>query len=105
MSEYPVRLDRFDNGWYRSGRSSVMCAVWFFFGLPVLRSAWMPFSSVRCWLLRAFGARIGEGVVIKPGVRVKYPRRLAIGAHAWVSEDAWIYNLEQVALALLRAFC
>ena len=74
------------------------CAVWFFFGLPVLRSAWIPFSSVRCWLLGAFGARIGDGVVIKPGVRVKYPWRLEIGAHAWVGEDAWIDNLEQVTI-------
>ena len=98
MPEYRVRLDRFDNGWYRPGRSSLVCALWFFFGLPVLRSAWMPFSSVRCWLLRAFGARVGGGVVIKPGVRVKYPWRLEIGEHAWVGEDAWIDNLEQVTI-------
>ena len=82
-----VRLDRFDNGWYQPGRSMAISAAWFWFGLPLVRSSWIPFSSVRVWLLRAFGATIGSGVVVKPGVRVKYPCvRLAIGVHAWVGE-------------------
>jgi putative colanic acid biosynthesis acetyltransferase WcaF len=98
MRQYPVRLDRFNNGWYRPGRSLFTCAAWFFFGLPLLRSSWVPFSSVRCWLLRVFGARVGNGVVIKPGVRVKYPWRLEIGEHAWVGEEVWIDNLEQVTI-------
>ena len=93
-----VRLDRFDNGWYKPGRSMAISAAWFWFGLPLVRSSWIPFSAVRIWLLRAFGAAIGAGVVVKPGVRVKYPWRLAIGEHAWVGEDAWIDNLEQVTI-------
>lgn len=96
--DYPVRLDRFDNGWYRPGRPAVLTVLWFFFGLPLLRSAWMPFSALRCELLRLFGAQVGEGVVIKPGVRVKYPWRLEIGANTWLGEDAWIDNLEQVTI-------
>lgn len=96
MGEYPVRLDRFNNDWYRPGRPAWVCAAWFFLGLPLLRAGWMPLSGVRRRLLRLFGARIGArigaGVVIKPGVRVKYPWRLEVG------EDAWIDNLEQVTI-------
>ena len=98
MAESPVALDRFDNGWYRPGRSGLVCALWFFCGLPLLRASWMPLSGVRCALLRLFGARIGPGVVIKPGVRVKYPWRLAVGDHAWIGEDAWIDNLDHVSI-------
>jgi len=98
MSEYRVRLDRYDNRWYRPGRSGLVCAAWFFLGLPILRSTWIPFSAVRVWLLRILGANIGDGVVIKPGVRVKYPWRLKVGDHAWIGEDAWIDNLEQVTI-------
>jgi len=58
----------------------------------------MPLSGVRCSLLRFFGARIGQGVVIKPGVRVKYPWRLEVGDHAWIGEDAWIDNIERVKI-------
>ncbi len=64
----------------------------------LLVSSWLPGSAPRVWALRAFGARIGRGVVVKPGVRVKFPWRLAVGDHCWIGEDAWIDNLAPVTL-------
>ena len=37
-------------------------------------------------------------MVIKPGVRVKYPWLLRIGNHCWLGEDCWIDNLVDVSL-------
>jgi putative colanic acid biosynthesis acetyltransferase WcaF len=91
-------LKRYDNSWYDPGRSRLVQAVWFFLGLPVLRSPLLPFSGLRGRLLRLFGASIGVGVVIKPGVRVKYPWLLEVGDHTWVGEDAWIDNLAPVRI-------
>jgi putative colanic acid biosynthesis acetyltransferase WcaF len=91
-----VELDRFDNSWYHPGRSKFIQVLWFFFGLPILRSPLLPSSAVRCRLLRLFGAQVGKGVVIKPGVRVKYPWLLSIGANSWIGEDCWIDNLAPV---------
>ncbi len=96
MSE--VQLRHFNNSWYQPGRSRYWQAAWFFVGLPLLRSPLMPFSAVRVWLLRLFGAAIGEGVVVKPGARVKYPWRLRVGDHSWLGEDCWIDNLAAVTL-------
>jgi putative colanic acid biosynthesis acetyltransferase WcaF len=48
--------------------------------------------------LRLFGARIGEGVLIKPGVHVKQPWRLEIRDHSWIGERAWIDNLDDVRI-------
>ena len=75
-----------------------MQACWFFLGLPLLRSSVNPFSSLRLGLLRLFGATIGTGVVIKPGVRVKYPWRLTVGDHTWLGEDCWIDNLADISI-------
>jgi putative colanic acid biosynthesis acetyltransferase WcaF len=93
-----VQLKHFDNSWYRPGRSRLVQAAWFFAGLPVLRCPLLPSSGLRVRLLRWFGARIGSGVVIKPGVRIKYPWMLSIGNHCWLGEDSWIDNLAQVTL-------
>jgi putative colanic acid biosynthesis acetyltransferase WcaF len=94
-----IRLATFRNDWYRPGRSFAWQTAWFFLGLPLLRSSLIPSSSFRVRLLRAFGARIGSGVVIKPGVRVKYPWRLSVGDDCWIGEDCWIDNLDNVTIA------
>ena len=91
-----VHLSAFRNEWYRPGRSPLVRMAWFFCGLPVLRLAILPSSSIRRCLLRLFGARVGTGVVIKPGVRVKYPWLLEVGNHCWLGEDCWIDNLAPV---------
>lgn len=93
-----IDLGRFDNSWYSPGRSKFMQALWFFLGLPVLRSRLLPSSSIRCLLLRLFGANIAHGVVIKPGVRVKYPWLLSVGLNSWIGEDCWIDNLAPVSI-------
>jgi putative colanic acid biosynthesis acetyltransferase WcaF len=58
----------------------------------------MPFSSPRVKLLRVFGARIGHGVIVRPGVRVKNPWALAVGDYSMIGEEAWIDNLVPVTI-------
>lgn len=93
-----VDLSKFDNSWYSPGRPTWVQGLWFFLGLPLLRSSCIPSSGLRRCLLRLFGARIGKGVIIKPGVRVKYPWLLQVGDHTWIGEDVWIDNLAPVQL-------
>ncbi len=92
-----VRLDRFHNQKFERGRPAWVEGVWLTVQ-ALLVASWLPGSWHRRVLLRAFGARIGRGVVIKPGVRVKFPWRLVIGDHAWIGEDVWIDNLDQIAI-------
>ena len=91
-----VELKTYDNSWYHPGGSFFKRALWMLLGQPLFASHWMPSSGVRVHLLRAFGARVGMGVVIKPAVKVKYPWHLEIGDHCWIGEECWIDNLTTV---------
>lgn len=91
-------LSSYDNSWYSPGRSFFISALWFFLGLPLLRSRLQPLSFVRCFLLRLFGASVADDVVIKPGVRVKYPWHLSIASNSWIGEEVWIDNLTSVTI-------
>jgi len=72
-------------------------AVWVLV-VGVFFESWIPGSKWRVSLLRRFGARIGEGVVIKPKVRVKFPWRLIVGDFSWIGEGVWIDNLATVSI-------
>lgn len=55
-------------------------------------------SSFKSRLLRLFGAKVGNGVVIKPDVNIKYPWFLEIGDDCWIGEGVWIDNLAEVSI-------
>lgn len=98
VAKQPMRLDHYDNSWFTPGRSLLVQMAWYFLGAPVVRSQWMPSSFVRVALLRLFGSQVGEGSVLKPGLRVKFPWRLRVGANTWIGEDVWIDNLTHVEI-------
>ncbi|NIN12739.1 MAG: colanic acid biosynthesis acetyltransferase WcaF, partial [Gemmatimonadales bacterium] len=87
----------FDSSSFDRGRPAWVEALWWVAQRLFFRS-WVPGSTHRAWLLRRFGARIGRGVVLKPGVRVKFPWRLKIADHVWIGEDVWIDNLATVTI-------
>lgn len=60
-------------------------------------NALLPYST-KCSILRLFGASIGDGVVVKPHVHIKYPWKLSVGDHSWIGEYVWIDNLEMVKI-------
>lgn len=52
----------------------------------------------RRFLLRAFGAKIGKGVIIRPSVQVTYPWKLCIGDYSWIGDDVVLYTLGSVSI-------
>lgn len=55
-------------------------------------------SGVRVWALRKFGARIGQGVVTRPGLKVRFPWKLTVGDRCWIGEDVWLHNQDQLVV-------
>ena len=92
-----TELSSFDNSWYNPGPRWKR-ALWYPVNALFFGSRMNPFSGLKLFLLRLFGARLGKGVVIKPGVNIKYPWKLSLGDHCWIGEGVWIDNLAQVTL-------
>lgn len=90
-----VDLSKFDRGEYRSG-PKLKVLIWYFVNYYVFDSSFPWPYNFKKKLLRLFGARVGDGLVIKPKVRIKNPWRLTIGDNCWIGESVWIDNLENV---------
>ncbi|RYF85867.1 MAG: colanic acid biosynthesis acetyltransferase WcaF, partial [Chitinophagaceae bacterium] len=91
-------LSTYNNDWYQPG-SAAKRACWYMVSLLFFKPSFLPFYGFKVFLLRLFGARVGKGVVIKPGVQVKYPWLLRVGNHCWLGEKVWIDNLAQVTIS------
>lgn len=100
-----IRLDLFDTSGFDRGRPRWVEALWVltkcaFFLTPL---PWP--NAMKRVLLRAFGASIGKGVIIRPGVNVHFPWRLKVGDHCWIGESTQLLNIlaitieDQVALS------
>lgn len=91
------RLDNFENLDFDRGRSSIVESLWVLVQALIF-SSFIPGSSFRRLLLRCFGASVGNKVIIKPGVRIKFPWKLSVGDHSWIGESVWIDNLAPVSI-------
>jgi putative colanic acid biosynthesis acetyltransferase WcaF len=99
MSE-KLALDQYNNDWFKKqiGASAFKQICWYFCNVIFFINPLNPGSSIKVALLRLFGAKIGKGVLIKPGVNIKYPWKLEIGDHSWIGEKVWIDNLASVEI-------
>jgi putative colanic acid biosynthesis acetyltransferase WcaF len=94
-----VRNDLFDarQGLDR-GRPRLVEAAWYLSKCVFFLSALPWPSSLKCALLRLFGANIGRHVYIKPRVNIHFPWKLQIGDHAWVGEEVFFLNFEPIEI-------
>ena len=83
----------FDRGASRLKEVLWLAVKWGFFQTSV---PWP--SDVRCALLRAFGASVGNGVVIRGNVNISFPWRVSIGDDVWLGEEVMILSLAQVTI-------
>lgn len=82
---------------YDKGRGFVHQALWVAFSALVFTKVWCP-NRIRCAALRAFGAKIGTGVLIKHDVRIQWPWKLAIADNTWIGVGCDLYNVEMLTI-------
>ena len=94
-----VRQDQFNatKGLDR-GASKLKELLWYFCKMLFFLSAFPYPSGFKCFLLKLFGAKVGDGVVIKPRVNIHFPWKLLIGNHAWIGEEVFILNFEEISI-------
>jgi|TARA_B110000902_G_scaffold23586_1_gene26139 putative colanic acid biosynthesis acetyltransferase WcaF len=90
-------FSKFNNSNFKPG-NILLRIIWQIFNVVFLKSNWLPFSFVKVFILKIFGAKIGKYVVIKPSVNIKYPWKLSLADHVWIGENVWIDNLDHVKI-------
>lgn len=93
-----TELKSYNNSSYQPGGSAAKRILWHYLNGLFFKTSLFPIYGLKITLLRAFGARVGKGVTIKPNVNIKYPWNLVIGDHTWIGEEVWIDSLVMVSI-------
>jgi putative colanic acid biosynthesis acetyltransferase WcaF len=90
-------LGGFTGAGYDKGRGQVVQIGWLVVSGLIVMRWWCP-NWIRIAILRAFGATIGHGCLIRHRVRIHWPWKLSVGSDSWIGEGVWILNLEPVVI-------
>jgi putative colanic acid biosynthesis acetyltransferase WcaF len=97
-----MSLKQVSNASYKTtiviGASTFKQAAWYMTNIFFFKNPLNVFSSLKVSLLKLFGAKLGQGTVIKPSVNIKYPWKLKMGDHCWIGEEVWIDNLSDISI-------
>jgi putative colanic acid biosynthesis acetyltransferase WcaF len=93
-----MRLDLYDNSDFDRGASRLKEGLWLLTKCLFFLNPFPWPSSLRTFLLRLFGAKLGCDVVIRSGVNITFPWRFRVGDHVWIGDEALILSLASVTL-------
>ena len=94
-----VDLSTYSSCDFDRGAGPIKEALWLLVSLALFRLCPFKLSALKAAVLRSFGAHIGHGVVIKPGVKITFPWKLTLGDHAWLGEECWLLSLAPITIA------
>lgn len=80
------------------GRSGLTVLLWQTVQQTLFAWSPQPAYAWRRLLLRAFGAKIGKGVLIRSTARVTYPWKVELGNHCWIGDHAELYSLGPITI-------
>lgn len=94
----PIDLSRAPGSRESWDRPLATVLLWAIVEVLLVRNSLQLSSRLRVAVLRRFGAQIGEDVVARPGLRVRFPWKLTIGDRCWIGEDVWLHNQDELVI-------
>ena len=80
------------------GRGAITVQLWWIVQALLFRTSPQFLYGWRRWLLRRFGADIGEGVLLRPSIRVTYPWKVRIGDRSQIGDRTELYSLGEIEI-------
>ncbi len=80
------------------GKSALCVQLWWCVQATLFALSPQFMYRWRAFLLRLFGAKVGQGVIIRPSVRITYPWKVAIGDYSWIGDDVVLYSLGEISI-------
>lgn len=93
-----IDLRQYDQAGFDRGRPGWYVLLWWLVQGVAFPLTPHPFNSLRCRLLRLFGAKIGKAVLVRPTARFTYPWKVEIGDYSWIGDDVVFYSLESIQI-------
>jgi putative colanic acid biosynthesis acetyltransferase WcaF len=93
-----INLGNYDQSYFDRGRPGWFILLWWLVQAVVFPITPHFASNFRAKVLRAFGATIGENVLIRPTARFTYPWKIAIGDYSWIGDDVVLYSLDWIVI-------
>ena len=78
------------------GKSGLYVQLWWVVQALLFHPSPQIFYGWRRFLLKCFGAKIGNGVIIRPTALITYPWKLTVGDYAWIGDDVVLYTLGEI---------
>ncbi|BDS07656.1 acetyltransferase [Oceaniferula spumae] len=82
----------------QSSRSKLRRAIWLFTWAVLCRLTPNPMHRWRCFVLRMFGAKLGQNNFIYPSARIWAPWLLETGNVATIASRVYVYNVGGVTI-------
>ena len=80
------------------GRPGWYVQLWWIVQKLLFRPSPQFLYGWRRFLLRAFGARVGAGVVVRPTAHFQFPWKVTLGDHCWIGDEVVVYSLGPITV-------
>jgi len=92
-----IKLNKFKNKHIYSERNIFLHILWFLIN-NLFFNSFLTFNSLKIKILKILGAKIGNNLIIKNYVKIKFPWKLVIRDNVWIGEEVWIDNISNVII-------